>query len=208
MQLQPLQASGFMTSAIVPAVLISACALLLLGFNNRLVAVITRQRALHRELLQDARKQIAATRSWSVIAPPAHSAPPSRPQSFTGCKDVLNREELFAAEERSATVEWSRAIEKQVQDLRREAGLIRAAVSCLLAAILLFLVSGVVLAASTFAPHAEPPALLVFLGGLAAFALGVLLMLGESFLIISPVAKEEKQLRRIISGQSMQIQVV
>jgi hypothetical protein len=43
-----LSAPSFVSSAIVPAVLISACCLLLLTINNRIVAVLTRQRALHR----------------------------------------------------------------------------------------------------------------------------------------------------------------
>jgi hypothetical protein len=51
-----LGAQSFMGMALVPAVLVSACALLLLSFNNRIVAVLTRQRALHRELLEDARR--------------------------------------------------------------------------------------------------------------------------------------------------------
>ena len=41
-------------AATVPVVLVSACALLLLSFNNRVVSLISRQRSLHRELIQHA----------------------------------------------------------------------------------------------------------------------------------------------------------
>lgn len=93
---------------------------------------------------------------------------------------------------------------------RREAVLIRAAVSFLLAAILLFLVSGVVLAVSQLKPRAEKAAIAIFLAALCCFASAVLLMMIESLLIIHPVVTEEVHLRRIISqSQShMSLQVL
>lgn len=91
-------------------------------------------------------------------------------------------------------------VQKQIRDLRIEACLIRTAVSFLLAAILLFLASGVLLAASSLNPRCEGPAVGVFLAALAAFALAILLMLSESFLLVHPVLIEERHLKRIISA--------
>jgi hypothetical protein len=91
------------------------------------------------------------------------------------------------------------ATEHQIRELRREAGLIRAAITAILFAILLFLSSGLTLAISTVAPAAEKPAVIIFLAALAAFASGICLMLSESFFIVAPVVTEEAHLRRIIS---------
>lgn len=198
------QGSEFMGTALVPAVLVSACALLLLSFNNRIVAVLTRQRALHRELLQDAqkcRKSLANTPSWQSLNIP--SAPSSQSAAATSLAATAKcKEDLLAAEERFASAEWSTAITQQIEDLRREAALIRAAVACLLTAILLFLASGVMLAMSTLWPRAETPAVVIFLLALLSFSSAILLMLSESFLIIHPVVTERDTLKRIISAHS------
>jgi hypothetical protein len=184
---QAMMGSGFMSTALVPAVLVSACALLLLSFNNRIVAVLTRQRALHRELLEDARRAgrsckgaLGTGGSWQSVLEAA-------------------KEDPAAAQELYATSEWAVSTERQIRDLRREACLIRAAISALLAAILLFLASGLTLAISTITPAAERPAVCIFLGALAFFALAICLMLTESCLIVAPVVLEEEHLRRIIS---------
>jgi hypothetical protein len=96
-----------------------------------------------------------------------------------------------------ATTEWAAALEGQIADLRREAALIRAAVASVLAAILLFLSSGVALGVATVERRAEAPALVAFLAGLGCLALGVLLMLSESLLLISPLVIEEHAIHRI-----------
>lgn len=213
MALNHLDSAAFMSNALVPAVLVSACALLLLSFNNRIVAVLTRQRVLHRELLEGARKQRASFVSHHHQHPPVHAGVlasacfSAEAASLSGSRssshrDLATKEDQAAADERFATSEWATAIERQIRDLHREAGLIRAAISCLLCAILCFLVSGVLLAASTVAPGTERPAVAVFLVALLSFAISVLLMISESLLIISPVLKEETHLRRIISAQS------
>lgn len=196
--------SAFMSTALVPAVLVSACALLLLSFNNRIVAVLTRQRVLHRELLEDARKHRAALLNGSCFVSCQINEPSVAPSESSNCK-----EDLLLANERFTNTEWATGIERQINDLRREACLIRAAVTCLLTAILLFLVSGVVLAMSTLMPHAELPAITIFLLALLSFALAIGLMLTESFLIIHPLTTEELHLRRIISAQSqLSLQIV
>ena len=48
-----IDASGVISSAIVPAVMISSSALLLLSFGNRATSVMSRQRSLHREMLHE-----------------------------------------------------------------------------------------------------------------------------------------------------------
>jgi type IV secretory pathway VirB6-like protein len=48
-----LDAGAVVASAIVPAVLISSSSLLLLSFSNRITSVMSRQRALSRELLRE-----------------------------------------------------------------------------------------------------------------------------------------------------------
>jgi hypothetical protein len=121
-----ISSATFMGTALVPAVLVSACALLLLSFNNRIVAVLTRQRALHRELLEGARKHRASQHghmvahagllnaSCSVFAPDTSLAASSRSSSH---KDLAAKEDQIAAEEQYTHSEWATAIERQIRDL-------------------------------------------------------------------------------------------
>lgn len=121
-QLSPV---SFMGTALVPAVLVSACALLLLSFNNRIVAVLTRQRALHRELLEGARKARGATLSHAQLVHPGivnvWAAEPSMSGSSRNSsnKDLAAKEDQIFAEERFATSEWATGIERQIADLVR-----------------------------------------------------------------------------------------
>ena len=48
-----IDAAAVISSAIVPAVMISSSALLLLSFGNRATSVMSRQRSLHREMLHE-----------------------------------------------------------------------------------------------------------------------------------------------------------
>jgi hypothetical protein len=241
-----LQPAAFMGAALVPAVLISACALLLLSFSNRLVAVVGRQRSLHRELLEAVRRRPrnggggggGLASAWPSFAGGSGQDTPvmmmvgGPEKSCSGCCHQQQQQQqqqhrqgggvancnchggasasgptpqwlsgacAALAEEQAAEAEWAAATQAQVRALRREAVCIRAAISALLTAILLFLGAGITLAASALAPAAEGPALLVFLAGLAAFAGAVATMLFESMLIITPVALEQRSLNRIVT---------
>ena len=225
--------------------------------------MLSRQRALHRELLQEAKERRAAAAaaggggangssndrssglasgnaSWPSLAGGVAPSAPSGPLPVLagasavfyhggggGCGSVYGngascgngcgtsaaaaaaasdaapcRDDggllLAAAEERLARDEWVACVQRQIRDLRVEALLIRCAVSALLLSILLFLASGVLLAASGVDRRCERPAVGVFLAALAAFAAAVALMLSESFLLVHPVVTEEAHLRRIV----------
>ena len=123
-QLSPV---SFMGTALVPAVLVSACALLLLSFNNRIVAVLTRQRALHRELLEGARKARGASLTHAQLVHPgissvwANELSASMNSRASSNKDLAAKEDQIMAEERFASTEWHTAIERQINELVRPA---------------------------------------------------------------------------------------
>lgn len=167
-------------------------------FSNRIVAVLTRQRALHRELLDDARRARSPPLSAFPSFNSGHADAAAHLLPVGTAKGHLA---AGAAGERYASAQWAAAIQQQLRDLRAEAALIRASICALLCAILLFLAAGVLLAsAGAFgAAPAERAALVLFSCGLAAFALAIVLMLTEAMLITSPLATEEAHLRRIIS---------
>lgn len=147
---------------VAPVVMVSACGLLCLALYNRLAAVVGRLRAMAKEEV-----------------------------------DTLARLSLSGAEPGKKTPERRlrarvMTLEEQVEHVMSRARLIRAALVCLLSAVLCMLVCSLALGLSVLAHFFATVALVAFFVGVLVMVGGVVLALGELRIALVPAALEHE----------------
>jgi hypothetical protein len=147
---------------VAPVVMVSACGLLCLALYNRLAAVVGRLRAMAKEEV-----------------------------------DTLARLSLAGAEPGKKTPERRlrarvTTLEEQVDHVMSRARLIRAALTCLLSAVLCMLVCSLALGLSVVARAFATVALGAFFAGVLVMIAGVILALGELRIALVPAALEHE----------------
>ncbi len=155
--------SKIISAGVGPIIVISACGLLCLAFYNRLAAVVSRLRSLHRERLVETERLAKA-----------------RLQAGTGSLDVVRAQELLGM------------LKVQTDRVRRRAYLIRATLLCLLITIGCLALCSLALGLSTLFSGLIIPAATLFILGMLTMVLGILMAMAELRQSLDPVDLEAR----------------
>lgn len=163
------------SQAVVPAVIISASALMCLAFYNRLASVVSRLRAFQRERLSE----------QALIAELARSG-----DSGASEPDQQRHQAL------------EKVLSDQTERVIRRARLLRRTLQCLLAAIASELLCSILIGVSLFWHWAVYAAVGVFFWGLALVLCAVLFALSELRTALDPVELEMRMVAQLSERSS------
>ncbi len=161
------------TAAISPVVVISACGMLCLTFNNRLAAVVTRLRTFHRERLH-AQEALDA----------ACAAPNPDDRAIVHYREILGM------------------LDTQIRSVLRRAHWIRRSLATLLFTIISLAACCLSLGLATEFPRLAPLATALFIFSLLLLILGMIFALIEIRQALNPLELESRFLRTLTEDAS------
>ena len=155
--------TGIISAGVGPIIVISACGLLCLAFYNRLAAVVTRLRSLHREQLHE-QEALSLLRASQEAAE----------------ADLVRRQEVLGM------------LRVQIDTIQRRAGWIRRTLACLLMTIACLAACSLALGIAVVFPVFGYVAVPLFVIGLLLLILAVVLAMVELEHALDPVTLETR----------------
>ena len=155
--------TGIISAGVGPIIVISACGLLCLAFYNRLAAVVTRLRALHREQLHE-QEALSLLRASKEVAE----------------ADLVRRQEVLGM------------LRVQIDTIQRRAGWIRRTLACLLMTIACLATCSLALGLAVVFPVFGYVAVPLFVIGLLLLIVAVVLAMVELEHALDPIFLETR----------------
>ena len=155
------------SAGVGPIIVISACGLLCLAFYNRLTAMVSRWRSMHREQIEETENLTKSRRQGGSEA------------------DLVRSQELLGM------------LQVQTQRVRHRARLVRDSLMCLLATIGCLTLCSLCLGLGVVWPAMSKPAAVLFVVGMCTLLLAVGFAMAELRQALDPVELESRFVREM-----------